>query len=187
MDPVSVVAIAFGLAMDAFAVAVASSAALGKVTLRQVARLAFFFGIFQALMPIVGWLAGIGVEEWVSAWDHWVAFALLSAIGVKAIVMSFRGEGQAPKRDPTRGVTLVVLSLATSMDALAVGFSFAMIEVSVWYPVAVIGLVAAGMTVAGMLLGCRLGARLGRRAELVGGLVLIAIGVKILVNNTLAA
>lgn len=188
MHPGSIIAIAFGLAMDAFAVAIASSVSLGKVSGRQVFRLAFCFGFFQALMPLIGWLGGLTVERWVSAWDHWAAFALLAFIGGKAVATSFKkGKSGEPRRDPTRGLTLVVLSVATSIDALAVGLSFGLLEVAIWYPVTVIGLVAAAMTTMGMLLGGRLGVRFGRRAELAGGLVLIGIGVKILADHLVAA
>jgi putative Mn2+ efflux pump MntP len=187
MDPATVIGIAFGLALDAFAVAVGLSVSLGKVTGRQVFRLSFHFGLFQALMPLVGWLAGLTVAGCVSAWDHWVAFALLALIGGRAVIASFReAESGPPPCDPTRGITLVALAIATSLDALAAGLSFAMLEVSIWYPIAVIGAVAAGMTALGMKLGARLGERFGRRAELAGGLVLIGIGVKIVLDHTLA-
>lgn len=183
MGTTELLLIALGLAMDAFAVAIASSVVLGNVTGRQVFRLSFHFGLFQAVMPIIGWAAGRTVVEYVKAWDHWAAFALLAFIGIRAIRGSLRETEDPRMRDPTRGMTLVLLSVATSIDALAVGLSFAMLEVSIWIPVLVIGAVAAAMTVLGLALGRRLGPLFGKRMEMVGGLVLIAIGVKILVEH----
>jgi len=177
--------IALGLAMDAFAVAIATSIVLGgAVSRRHVFRLAFHFGLFQAFMPVIGWAAGTTVASHIEAWDHWVAFGLLTAIGVRAIAGSFNGKDETRRPgDPTRGISLVVLSVATSIDALAVGLSFAMLQVVIWTPVALIGVVAVLMTMVGLALGIRLGALFGRRMEAVGGLVLIAIGVKILIEH----
>jgi putative Mn2+ efflux pump MntP len=181
---IEILAVALALAMDAFAVAIASSVTLRRVSARQSFRLSFHFGLFQFLMPVVGWLAGAELVRWFSAYDHWAAFALLSFIGVKMVLESRRGEERkAPAADPTRGVTLVVLSVATSMDALAVGISFGMLHVVVWVPAIIIGLVAAGATLVGLRIGARLGERFGRRMEVLGGLVLIAIGVVIIVEH----
>jgi putative Mn2+ efflux pump MntP len=172
--------------MDAFAVAIASSICLGSVTRAQVFRLSFSFGLFQAVMPVLGWLAGRELYSVISGWDHWVAFGLLAFVGGKAIHGALsRGDEDASPDDPTRGLNLLVLSVATSIDALAVGLSFAALQVAIWVPVIIIGLVAAAFTIAGMLGGCRLGRRFGRRMELVGGLVLIGIGVQIAVKHLL--
>ena len=186
MDFLSVLGIAFGLAVDAFAVAVASSVALRKVSPRQIFRLSFHFGLFQAMMPIIGWSVGIWFERWVAPFDHWVAFGLLAFIGGKAIWTAVSGGDEDDLRgDPTRGLSLVMLSLATSMDALAVGISFAMLKVRILYPSAIIGVVACAMTILGMQIGSRLGMKFGRRMEVVGGLVLISIGVKIVLEHTM--
>ena len=186
MHPLAVVATAFGLALDAFAVAIACSIALCNVSARQTIRVALHFGLFQAAMPVVGWLLGLTVVQWISAWDHWLAAGLLSFIGGRAIYGAYGHECAEPRDcDPTRGLSLIVLSIATSIDALAVGLSFALLRIRIWYPSLIIGLVAAGMTTLGMLLGARLGARFGRRAEAVGGVVLIAIGLKILADHML--
>ena len=158
MDPVTLVAVAVGLALDALAASVAVSVILGRVDRRQVFRLAWHFGLFQALMPVVGWSAGLTVERWIEAWGHWLAFAVLLAVGARAIVDGLRGDhGQRPPPDPTRGVSLVLLSVATSLDALAVGFSFAALKVRILTPCLVIGLTAAALTLVGMLVGARLG------------------------------
>lgn len=181
MDTFAILGIAVGLALDCFAVAVGSSVALRRATVRQTFRLAFYFGLFQFLMPVVGWLAGLTVAQHVALFDHWVAFGLLAFVGGKAIWSARREKVRAD--DPTQGATLVVLSVATSIDALAVGFSFAMLGVTVWVPSAVIGLVTAALTALGMQVGSRLGERFGRRVEILGGLVLIAIGLKILLQH----
>lgn len=179
--------IAVGLALDAFAVAVATSLKLRRVSPRQVFRFAFHFGLFQAFMPMIGWAAARYVADAIERWDHWVAFGLLTAIGTRAIFESLRSGEAEPARasDPTRGWSLVMFSVATSIDALAVGISFAVLEVQAWYPCAIIGLVTAFLTAMGMVFGSRLGSRLGRRVEVLGGVILIAIGAKILAEHTL--
>ena len=136
------------------------------------------------VMPVVGWLAGLTVQQQVAAWDHWIAFGLLAFVGGKMLREAFAAEeDRATSSDPTRGVSLVVLSVATSIDALAVGFSLSLLGVEIWWPALVIGLVAGVLTVAGMLIGRRAGDHWGPRVEIVGGLVLIGIGVKILVEH----
>jgi manganese efflux pump family protein len=185
MSLLAIVLIAFGLAMDAFAVSIASGLAVEKLTGRHVFRIGFHFGLFQALMPLLGWLAGTTIAPVIEAWDHWVALGLLGFIGLKMINDSRSDEERSERSDPTRGWSLVTLSVATSIDALAVGLSLAMLQMSIWLPALIIGLVAAGMSVFGITFGHRLGRRWGRRAELVGGLVLIAIGVRIVITHTM--
>lgn len=186
MPLVEILAIAVALAMDAFAVATAASVRLRRVSARQLFRFSFHFGLFQALMPVVGWAAGRGVVDWIGAFDHWVAFGLLAYIGGRALFQAARrtgDDGDVAVSDPTRGLSLVVNSLATSMDALAVGLSFGVLGVQVWCPALVIGVVTAALTLVGMQIGSRLGARFGRTLEVVGGLVLIGIGTKILLGG----
>jgi len=182
VNPVALLGLAAALAMDAFAVAVATGLYLRTVSGRQTFRLAFHFGLFQALMPVLGWVAGRTVADLLARWDHWVAFGLLLAIGGRMIWESRRGDEREGRGDPTRGVSLVVLSLATSMDALAVGLSLSLLDVEILWPAAVIGAVCAALTWAGLHLGRLAGgaARLGRWAERAGGIVLLAIGVHIL-------
>jgi putative Mn2+ efflux pump MntP len=117
--------------------------------------------------------------------DHWIAFGLLAFIGGRMVKSGVGDVEESKPGDPSRGFSLVMLSVATSLDALAVGISIGMLRVSVWYPAAVIGIVAAAMTLAGIKLGCRLGFRFGQRMEVVGGFVLIGIGLKILVDHLL--
>jgi manganese efflux pump family protein len=178
-----IIGIAFGLAMDAFAVAIAAGLSLRQLHGHQVFRLAFHFGLFQFMMPILGWLAGQTMHRWIAAFDHWVAFALLAFIGGKMFRESFHEERREAGDDPTRGWLLLTLSIATSIDALAVGLSLAFLRVSIWMPSVVIGVVAATMTALGMTFGSRLGARFGKWAERTGGLVLIGIGLRILVSH----
>jgi putative Mn2+ efflux pump MntP len=185
-DTFTILGIAVGLAMDAFAVSISSGLFLRGASLRQTARFAFHFGLFQFLMPVLGWAAGVHFQEGLAAWDHWMAFGLLAAIGVKAIASSpERNAPEGARKDPTRGWSLVILSVATSIDALAVGLSFAFLEVDIWYPSVVIGVVAAGFTALGMRIGGSLGPLVGRRIEVVGGAILIGIGLKILASHLL--
>ena len=175
--------IAVGLGMDAFAVAISAGVVLREISFRQVFRLSFHFGLFQFLMPIVGWFAGMTVAGLIADYDHWIAFCLLVCIGGKMIRDSFKKEDELKMVDPTRGFALIVLSIATSIDALAVGLSLAFLNVTILYPSVVIGIVAAAMTVTGMLFGKKLGQFFGKKVEILGGLILIGIGIKILIEH----
>ena len=184
MDFLTLLGISLALAMDAFAVALGTGMNLASLTGRHLFRLGFHFGLFQALMPVIGWLAGLTIQKQVAAWDHWIAFGLLAFVGGKMLKEAFAHDDEtAAENDPTRGMSLVILSVATSIDALAVGFSLSMLGVSIWTPALVIGLVAGVLTVAGMLLGRKAGDHWGPRVEILGGLVLIGIGLKILVEH----
>ena len=181
MDMFTLTGLAVALAMDAFAVALGAGVLLNPLGKRQLFRLGFHFGLFQGMMPVIGWLAGVGLRETVELFAPWLAFALLSFVGGKMIHEAITEQDEEGERqDPTRGMTLVLLSIATSIDALAVGFSLSILGVSIWTPALVIGLLAAVLTVIGMLLGRKVGAIWGSRVEVFGGLVLIAIGLKIL-------
>ena len=186
MEPLTLIFIALALAMDAFAVALGAGVVLHPVSKRQLFRLGFHFGLFQGMMPVLGWLAGLSVQSIISAYDHWIAFGLLSFVGGKMIYEAFDDDEEKEKTDPTRGATMVMLSVATSIDALAVGLSLAVIGVTIWTPALVIGITAAILTVVGMLLGGKIGMIWGKRVEVIGGLVLIAIGLKILTEHLLA-
>ena len=185
MNWLSTIGIAFALAMDAFAVSVAAGLVIERLTGRHVFRLAFHFGLFQLIMPILGWLIGQSVVDRVGAYSCWVAFAILVGVGAKMLWDAWSGDDR-PRGDPTRGRSLVLLSLATSMDALAVGVSMALLGVSIWLPCVVIGAVAAAMTAAGIFLGRRLGSKGRRWPEILGGIVLIGIGIKILLSHVSA-
>jgi putative Mn2+ efflux pump MntP len=187
MGWLSLLALALALAMDAFAVAIVAGLSISPMTRRHVFRLAFHFGLFQALMPLIGWSAGTAVYKYIADFDHWVAFGLLSFVGARMIRSSFHGEEEKrARKDPTSGWDLVILSVATSIDALAVGLTLAMIGSRILVPALVIGIVAGVITVLGMVLGRKIGILWGRRVEAAGGVVLIAIGVRILLQHLLA-
>jgi putative Mn2+ efflux pump MntP len=184
MSLIAILAISVGLAMDAFAVSLGIGLKQCQVSTRTTLRMAAYFGGFQAFMPVLGWLAGLTFARWITGVDHWIAFGLLAAIGGKMIYEAIWGDDEKnAEKDPTRGTSLIVLSVATSIDALAVGLSLALIGVQIWYPAVIIGVVAFAFTAAGLHLGCRFGSLLGKRMEVVGGLILIGIGVRILFDH----
>jgi putative Mn2+ efflux pump MntP len=180
-----VLALALALAMDAFAVSMGLSLSFGKMTRSQTFRLSFHFGFFQFMMPVVGWLAGKNLFKYIQSVDHWIAFGLLLIIGGKMIYESFarRERREMRKSDPTKGFSLILLSVATSIDALAVGLSLAALHFSIVYPAVIIGLVAFTMSVIGVKVGPLIGIIIGKRAELLGGLILVLIGAKILSDH----
>ena len=185
MTNLEIAAIAVALAMDAFAVSIATGVRLRNPTKRQTFRLAWHFGLFQGLMPVLGWSVGIYVHRFIEAVDHWVAFGLLAFIAVQMVLGALRDgkeEEAGNTKEPTRGLSLVLLSVATSIDALAVGLSLAMVDVSVWYPSLVIGVVALAFSAVGIHIGGFVGRRIGvaRYAAFVGAAVLLFIGVRIL-------
>ena len=171
--------------MDALAVSIAAGLSLGRVTGRQMFRLAFHFGLFQFMMPVLGWLAGRELAGYFRTFDHWVAFGLLGFVGGKMLLEARHPKDGRPQADPTRGLMLVMLSVATSIDALAVGLSMALLGVSVWVPAVVIGLVCCVLTALGLSFGGRLGPRWSTRAEVLGGCILLLIGLKVLTDHLL--
>lgn len=178
--------VAIGLSMDAFAVSVGAAASNRHMAPRFTFRLSFHFGLFQCLMPIAGWFLGNEVARFVASYAGWLACALLTFVGVHMIFAAVRSreEQQSVEQvDPSRGMTLVLLSVATSIDALAVGFSLAMLKVSIWYPAVVIGLVTGTLSLAGVRLGERIGKETGRPMEIAGGVLLVAIGLKMLLTG----
>jgi putative Mn2+ efflux pump MntP len=171
--------------MDAFAVSIGVSLRLGGISHRQSFRLALHFGLFQFLMPCGGWLLSRSIQSYIQAVDHWIAFFLLLLIGGRMVRDSFNHEDKAMKKrsDPTKGVTLLVLAIATSIDAFAAGLSLGLLNTKVLYPALVIGIVAFILSLTGSRLGPILGKIIGKRAELIGGVVLILIGSKILFDH----
>jgi putative Mn2+ efflux pump MntP len=179
----SIVVIALGLAMDAFAVSVASGFTIRRLHIRHAFRMALFFGAFQALMPVVGWLAGLSLRDWIASIDHWIAFGLLGFIGIKMIVESARLDPDGKKSDPMKLMVLLMLSVATSIDALAVGLTFAILQVSILLPVLVIGIITFVLSFAGVYIGDRFGHFFEKKIEIIGGIILIGIGTKILIEH----
>jgi putative Mn2+ efflux pump MntP len=183
MGTFEIIAMAFALAMDAFAVSIASGVVIQREKLRHALRIALFFGGFQAVMPLLGWLAGHGLKQFISGFDHWVAFALLTLVGCKMIYEALKLE-PAERRPQVMGLpTLLVLSVATSLDALAVGLSLAFLHVAILVPVIVIGVVTFALSLIGVYVGDRFGHLFESKVEVVGGLVLIGIGLKILFEH----
>jgi putative Mn2+ efflux pump MntP len=188
MEWFSLMAIAVALAMDAFAVAIVTGLTVKALTKRHVFRLAFHFGLFQFFMPLIGWAVGSAVQKYIAAFDHWIALCLLGFVGGRMIrgALHTEEEGMRSGSDPTSGWALVGLAVATSIDALAVGLSLALIRSEIVLPAVVIGIVAAVFTAAGMALGRQIGSMWGKRVEIVGGVILIAIGVKIVIDHVFA-
>ena len=186
MEFLSIFLIALGLAADCFAVAFSGSITMRNLSFLQVFRASLSFGIFQALMPILGWLAGRTVVELIAGYDHWVAFVLLALVGGRMIRESLRSrDGRRENTDITRGLLLLTLSVATSIDALAVGLAFAFMKINIVVAGSTIGVVAFVATAIGFLSGRKAGQLIGRRAEAIGGLILIGIGLKILLEHIL--
>ena len=183
LDLISVFIIALGLSADCFAVAFSGCIAMKSVSRKQIIVASLSFGIFQALMPVLGWLAGQTLVGLIADYDHWLSFALLAFIGGKMVWESFRKENDDCKTDITKPGTLLTLSIATSIDALAVGLTFAFLEVNIAVAAGVIGITAFLVSVLGFVLGKKAGTALGKRAELIGGLILIAIGLRILISH----
>lgn len=175
--------IAVGLAMDCLAVAITSGLAIKKLRIHHAAQIAFFFGFFQALMPVLGWLAGSGLRGLLSSWDHWIAFLLLCAIGAKMIYESQKLPDSKKDFNPLNFYVLLLLSLATSIDALAIGVSFAFLHISLFLPIILIGLITFFISFAGVFLGHHTGHFFENKMELAGGIILIIIGFKVLVEH----
>ena len=179
MGIIEVLLIAVGVSMDAFAVSIAKGISARRVGWRHALLAGLWFGGFQALMPCIGYFLGLGFATFIGQWDHWVAWLLLTFIGANMIKESFSKE----EGGVAHGFGfwhMFTLAVATSIDALAVGVSFAFLDMSIWIPIIIIGMTTMMFSIAGVLLGKKVGERFRSKAELVGGLVLIAIGIKIL-------
>ncbi len=185
MNPVTVLFIALGLAMDAFAVSIVAGSVYRQLRVRHALRMALFFGAFQAAMPLVGSLAGLGLKTYINPYDHWIAFGLLAFVGGKMIYEAFAIESAEKNLDPSNLMVLLALSIATSIDALAVGVTLSLLTSSVAFAVVVIGLITFGLSYAGVVIGKRFGHFCESRIEVLGGLVLIGIGIRILLAHLL--
>jgi putative Mn2+ efflux pump MntP len=185
MNPLSIAAIAFAMSTDAFAAAIGKGAALQRPTWREALRTGAIFGAIEAVTPLVGWLLGSAAVQYVSAWDHWIAFTLLGGLGVRMIWAGFASDGGAVDDRPERHSfwILAATGLATSIDALAVGVGLAFVEVDIAWVAVAIGLATFVMVTVGAMLGRVLGAVAGKRAEIAGGLLLIGIGSAILIEH----
>ena len=186
MSFIELFALAVALAMDAFAVSVCAGCTVKKVTLGHYLRPALTFGIFQFVMPVLGWTLGLTVRSFIENWDHWIAFLLLAWIGGNMLKSGlFPDKESTSSPDPTHGGQLFMLGVATSLDALAVGLSFSLLQMSIWGPATLIGIVCFIISALGVLAGKMLSraAIIGKRANVLGGCVLIGIGIKILIEH----
>lgn len=183
MSLLTILLIAIGLSMDAFAVSITSGIAIKDLKIRNALKIALFFGLFQAIMPVIGWLSGITLRGFISGIDHWVAFALLSAIGVKMICESFQNEKKKKDSKPLDLRVLLLLSIATSIDAFAVGITLSLLSSSIIMPVVIIGCITFLLSFAGVFIGNMAGHFFEKKMELAGGVTLILIGIKVLVDH----
>ncbi len=177
--------IGIGLSMDAFAVSICKGLAMPKLNVKQTCVIGLFFGGFQAIMPLVGYYVSVYFAKYIQAFDHWIVFAVLSFIGGKMFISGIGGEQTSEESGFQRLdlAELFVLAVATSIDALAVGVSFAFLNVNIWQSITIIGVTTLILSVIGVLIGHFFGAKYKNKAEAVGGLILIAIGVKILLEH----
>ena len=180
---IEILFIAVGLAMDALAVSIASGTVMRDFSCKEALKISLSFGLVQAGMPVLGWAAGLHFRKFMGAWDHWVASGLLFAIGIK-MIWEARGEERKPF-DPTHPFVLFILSIATSLDALGVGLSLSFIGVSIFLPAFIIGMVTFSLCLPGVYMGKRAGTFLEGKIEILGGVILMGIGVKILVEHLL--
>jgi putative Mn2+ efflux pump MntP len=183
MNFYSILLIAVALAMDALAVSIASGIILKKSKLKHAVRIAFFFGLFQLFMPLIGAFAGIFVKDLISKFDHIIIFLILTAIGGKMVYESFILKKEEEKFDPTNLKTLIFLSVATSIDALAVGLSLSLLSCSIFLAVSIIGIVTFILCFIGVMIGEFIGHFFEEKIEALGGLILIGIGIKILLEH----
>lgn len=169
--------------MDCTAVSVGIGTARQAGTRRAHLRLAFHFGFFQMMMTVLGWLAGSTVARFIDGVDHWIAFVLLAYVGGKMIYEGIHPEIETYETDPSRGKTLILLCVATSIDALAVGLSMAMLKEPILIPGVIIGVVTFGLSLVGLLAGNLLGEKIGKRMEILGGIILIGIGLRVVIEH----
>ena len=182
MNNIEIFIIALSLSADTFAVSVASGANIKKAPVVNAFKMAIIFALFQSLMPVIGWLAGNGMEKFVSGFSHWIAFSLLSLIGGKMIWESF-DKNKSKEKNPFKLSITIFLAIATSIDALAIGVTFSMLNVAIVYPAIIIGIITFLVALLGIFTGRRMAHFFENRIEFFGGTVLIFIGLKILVEN----
>jgi putative Mn2+ efflux pump MntP len=183
LDIFDIVLIAFGLAMDAFSVSLAASGT-GRINNRRaIFRLSFHFGFFQFIMPVLGWFVGKNLMQVIAIYDHWLAFIILQIVAFHMLMSCQKSSELKGEYDPSKGYNLIILSLATSIDALAVGFSLAMIKINIWYPSFIVGLITASMAFLGIVIGNYVSQRLGKTSAIVGGIILSGIGFRILFSH----
>ena len=185
MSPLSTFLLALGMSTDAFAAALGKGAGLSRPHPMEALRVGLIFGSIEAIAPVIGWGAGRAMRRYIEAFDHWIAFALLSAIGIKMIRDAAYRDGDSEKPGRHSFAVLALTAIGTSIDALAVGVTLAILNVNILAAALAIGAATFSMTACGILAGHAIGAKFGRAAEAAGGVVLIAIGLGILIQHTL--
>ena len=186
MTILEIILIAISLSMDCFAVSISSGGTMKFFSFKDLFKMSFFFGFFQSMMPVIGYLAGNGFIQYIETIDHWIAFILLFGVGAKMIYESYKLEDlncEKNKKCPFGIQTLVILSFATSIDALCIGFSFSLLKISIITPVIIIGAVSFAMSLIGVNLGYKGKDLFGNKMEFVAGLILITIGLRILFSH----
>jgi putative Mn2+ efflux pump MntP len=183
VELLAVIVVAIGLAMDTFAVSIVTGAAYKQLHIRHTLRMAGFFGGFQAFMPLVGYLAGLSLKQYMQNYDHWIAFGILTAVGIKMIYESFKIEEEKNTPDPANLFVVLALAVATSIDALAVGVTISLITNFIALAVLIIGSVTFALSFAGVYIGKKFGHFFEGKIEIIGGLILIALGLKILFQH----
>jgi manganese efflux pump family protein len=184
MTVLEITGIAIGLAMDASAVSIANGISIKNIKQKDALKIALSFGLFQAIMPLIGWALGLSFRVYIEGFDHWIAFGLLFIIGAHMLMEAFqKNDPDFTKKNCLNPRTLLIMSFATSIDALAAGISFSVLKMGIWFPIAIIGAITFVLSYIFLLTGNKLGNRFGRGMDFVGGAILIAIGVKILVEH----
>ena len=182
MGVLGIVLIAIGLSMDAFAVSVCKGLSMKKMDWKKTVIIGAYFGAFQAIMPLIGYLLGIGFQDRVTSIDHWIAFTLLIIIGINMIKEAFEGAEEG-KNDNVDFKEMIVLAVATSIDALAIGITFAFLRVNLLLAISMIGIITFAISIIGTKVGNKFGSKYEKKAELAGGIILILIGIKILLEH----
>jgi putative Mn2+ efflux pump MntP len=175
--------LALGLAADAFTVSLSCGLLIQRIKINKALKIALFFGTFQFLMPLIGWAVGINFSDLIAEFDHWIAFSLLSLIGGKMIYESFQSESEDKKINPLDSSTLFVLAIATSIDALAAGLGLSLLKSSILTTAILIGVVTFSLSFIGVFIGHKIGNKSNHQIEIMGGLILIFIGSKILLEH----
>ncbi len=186
MEILTISLIALGLTGDTLAVSVSTGLSLAKIRFVQAMKIAIVLAVFQSLMPVVGWFLGLQIKDLIKEFDHWIAFLLLAAIGGKMIWESFENSHGESSFNPLKLNVLIGIAVATSIDALVVGVSFAFINTNILLSVAIIGFFTFMVSMTGVFIGKKTGALFGKKVEIIGGLILIGIGIKILIEHLLA-
>lgn len=182
MQILDLVLIGIGLSFDTFAVSISTGLTVSKIRFWQGIRIALVLAFFQSLMPFLGWLGGIQIAKLIENYDHWIAFGLLSFLGIKMILESFKAS-EDKKFNPMLMSVLIDMAIATSIDALVIGFSLAFINTNIYSALLIIGIITFLVAMFGMLLGKNVNGKFGKKVEILGGFILIGIGIKVLINH----